>query len=138
MCLAIYLASQFELPLIDWDEKNPAFYAKLTGSRDAGVKRQFRWPNIIYLGAAEGCGCGFILDGAEPEKLPQIRADRQKLVDYVRVALQSDPALQIFGCWEGDQEMSPTRTVRISLKDLSTYEFEMNERILVDGITGEV
>lgn len=138
MCLALYIASEAELPLIDWDKNAPAFYVRTISSHDAIVHSQFQRPHVRYLGSTEGCGCGFILNGAEPDKLALIQSDRQKLTDYVRAALQSDPKVQVFGCWEGDQGMSPTRTVQLSLADLLTYEFEMNERILVETITSKV
>ena len=137
ICLAIYISSRKKLPTINWNKSAPYFFAKELGQHDAVVKKQFLFSNIHvrYLGASEGCGCGFIIEGHYDHELQVVMAERDNLLNYVKSALEQDPNVQLFGCWEGDQRLEPTKIVRLSLSELRDFEFEMNERVLVEKLS---
>ena len=56
MCLAVYLASDKPLPLVEWNEKQPKFNVLPLDDRDTQVTKQFRNPFVVYAGSHEGCG----------------------------------------------------------------------------------
>ena len=58
MCLAVYVASDVELPLITWDDADRRFYVSELSSREQEVKKQFSLPRVHYAGTRPGCGCG--------------------------------------------------------------------------------
>ncbi len=106
MCLAVYMASPLPLPLIAWDD-HPAFYVEEVPHDDL-VRAHFSHPNVYYLGAHEGCGCGFA-HGLLPLKTEDDRknddagrASVAALKSYVGAAASSAPA-ELYACWEGEQ-----------------------------------
>src|SRR5947209_6214972 len=106
MCVALYLASPAPLPLIAWQEEHPSFYVAEVAREEEGVKGQFRFPNIYYLGSHEGCGCGFRFD--DETATPDDRDEREsaveslrRLVPYLAAAVKAVPEVELFACWEG-------------------------------------
>jgi len=57
--MMVYIASDHELPLIEWNEDAPAFHVRELHEKEKAVRAQFTLPHIYYVGAHEGCGCGF-------------------------------------------------------------------------------
>jgi hypothetical protein len=83
MCLAVYLASDKPLPLIEWNEKEPSFYVGELTKSDKSVKIQFEFPYIYYIGSDEGCGCGFFKKGRESDELFRAEENYSKLASYL-------------------------------------------------------
>ena len=130
MCLAIYIASNKPLPLIPWVEEKPAFYVEEVMKDGAGVKQQFQYQHVYYAGSHEGCGCGFIKDGEGGEELSQIEENYKRLSAYLKDAKESGAELQIFSCWEGDQNREPEYREEIDEKTLNERDFEFKEKAL--------
>jgi len=59
MCFTIYIGCTTPLPEILWDNDHPQFNTKYLEDWEENVKRYFSYPDVIYAGSDEGCGCGF-------------------------------------------------------------------------------
>lgn len=129
MCLAVYIASSLNLPLVVWNENEPAFYVSdLTNDKD--VRNQFTLPNVRYVGSCEGCGCGFLKDGEYDDGLAKVNEDYARLAAYI-VALQEEGSdIELFSCWEGDQTAARVFDEKIRADDLTKEGFEFKEKAL--------
>jgi hypothetical protein len=116
MCLAVYIASDRELPLKAFDPAARAFNVKPLTSHEDSVRQQFSLPHVVYAGAQTSCSCGFVEESEDDREASE--ASRSDLVEYLELALQSG-TVEIFTCWEGDQERGPARRLRLSLAQLS-------------------
>jgi hypothetical protein len=129
--MALYIASDHQLPLIDWDENKPDFYVKeLGGQYDEKVKSQFTKPHIYYVGAHTGCGCGF-----EYGRYPNNENDEEKsrqsvnqLSDYLGVVTAKFGEIELFACWEGDQAKEPEHRGEITAKEIGGKSFWFEEK----------
>lgn len=109
MCMMVYIASDIPLPLIPWSKDKPAFHVQELTQRDAAVRRQFSKPNVYYVGAHEGCGCGFQHPefDVDAEAQSQTTESRRRLGEYLRQALSQQQSIELFACWDGDQAKRP-------------------------------
>jgi hypothetical protein len=111
VCLAVYIAAGDHLPLIAWEERDPAFYSE-PAEPDDGVRAHLDGPHLVYLGSHEGCGCGFILEGPHEEDAELRRASLQSMIDYVGRA-SNISIVQLWVGWEGDQSKVPDLKVEL-------------------------
>ena len=132
MCLAVYIASNRELPLIPWDEENPGFYVDDLSKSDSDVQRQFALPYIRYAGSHLGCGCGFFKDGIDPEEFPDVQANYIALAKYIDSVMQQGALCSVFSCWEGDQGKPQINQMNLTTKDLISPEFEFKEKVFYE------
>ncbi|MCU7933193.1 MAG: hypothetical protein KZQ90_20560 [Candidatus Thiodiazotropha sp. (ex Codakia rugifera)] len=128
MCLAVYIASDHTLPLVEWNEKEPKFNVVPINKSEKIVKKQFNLPNIVYAGSHVGCGCGFFKDGEVGEELAQVQATYDALVSYLQDLISQGADIEIFSCWEGDQSTKPEFKEKLSLEALGADEFEFKEK----------
>ena len=119
MCRALYIASDKPLPLIEWVEAEPAFCVLQLHEDEKVVRKQFLLPYVVYAGSFEGCSCGFAYDeepieNDEYEKQydAQARESVRKLGAYV-LSIAEDASVEIFACWEGEQEQEPNKRLII-------------------------
>lgn len=59
MCFVLYMASDKERREIAWDSAAPSFHVRANANGATQARAQFSKANVYYLGAHEGCGCGF-------------------------------------------------------------------------------
>jgi hypothetical protein len=128
MCLAVYIASNQELPLIAFDKARPAFYVGELSSADGDVRRQFTLPNVRYAGSNEGCGCGFLKDGVVGDELIQTQQNYTDLGQYITPLLENGGVVELFACWEGDQPSPKESSEEIDVQDLVGEDFEFREK----------
>jgi hypothetical protein len=50
MCLVVYVASDYPLPILPWDAACPRFHVTELDERGAPVRRQFTKPCVYYVG----------------------------------------------------------------------------------------
>ncbi len=137
MCLAVYLASDQDLPLLAWEEHAPAFHVDVLKDTDEPVSAHFSWPHVRYLGAHTFCGCGFQAgEASEFGSLPPDQAQREQtlcqLAVYLEQRLRDGAHLQIFACWEGDQAKKPLERRRLAPANIGASEFWFHELELID------
>lgn len=135
MCMVLYVVSDDPLPTLAWDESRPAFHVIDLDQRGEPVRRQFTKPYVYYVGSHEKCGCGFQYgeyeDFEEEQDLPQKRDSRQRLVEFLRGALQHRPDVELFACWDGDQAAEPVYRGRVCPADLLRGRTFFRERELL-------
>jgi hypothetical protein len=132
MCLTVYLASDIPLPLIKWSKDKPSLHVKgLTPSKDS-VKTQFEIPHIYYLGSNEGCGCGFFKRGRDGYALKSSEENYSQLNVYLKKAKSLGAQIQIYACWDGDENTEPEFRNKIELEHLIESNFEFKENTLYE------
>ena len=125
MCYAIYIASEIECPVSDWDEGNPRFYLKSLGKREQVATKQFTKPHVYYAGSHEGCGCGFFVD--DGDDLEQSKQSIASLIDLLHDLLKTTSEVELFVCWEGDQKKKPKRKLKMTPEDLRSQPLPLQE-----------
>lgn len=132
MCRYVYLASDAPLPLIKWDEGQPAFNVAELLDYDREVAKQFTKSNIVFLGAHTGCSCGFYCDSEPPTNESEEIEDRaaresmQTLIRYLSQQAQKS-SLEMFTCWNGDQGEPPVETLTVSPDFFDGSEFPVSD-----------
>ena len=137
--MMIYLAADAPLREVAWDKAAPAFNTTPLAPAELRVRRQFSKQHLIYTGSHEGCGCGFQLgeyppEYTEPDEIAKRRGSLHELAAYLREELPRVGTIQVFACWDGDQEAPPEHHRRLTpsaieadsffflQKELSTFE----------------
>ena len=138
MCMVVYIASDFPLPLVQWNDEQPEFHVtELTvGENDGKVRSQFSKPYIYYVGAHTGCGCGFEY-GKYPGYEENVEENRQsvfRLSQYLIKAVEQNETIELFACWDGDQAEKPVKRGRITPLEIGgeSFWFEEKEFLLVE------
>jgi hypothetical protein len=121
--MMIYVASDYPLPTLAWDETRPCFHVTELSARDEPVRRQFSKPCVYYAGSHERCGCGFQYgeyEGFEEDVAASAAArnSRQRLTEFLAMALQHQLAVELFACWDGDQAAEQEHRCRVRPADL--------------------
>lgn len=107
--MLIYIASDFFLSTIDWDENDPKFYVQR--EQEADIKKKFTKQNIYYIGSSQGCGCGFGYEDefglTYPAQAGQKEGivesdDLHRLRDYITKAAETGE-LELFSYWDGEE-----------------------------------
>jgi hypothetical protein len=107
MCLAVYIASDAELPLIRYERGVSAI------SVDAFAGDYMSsWPrrqHVVYACAFGRCGCGFLAHRFQfAWRRGRTRQALDGLADYIdRVANEAD--LDVIACWLGDEDEEELR-----------------------------
>lgn len=143
MCMMIYLASDVPLRTVEWLEGDPRFHTSPLASDEGRVRRQFTKSNLTYAGSYEGCGCGFQLgkyppEFLEPDEAVQRRRSLHEFAAYLREELPRVGAIELYACWDGDQELPPVhrRTLTPSSLEADTFFFLEKELSMVTGDAG--
>jgi hypothetical protein len=140
VCMMVYLAADLPLRIIPWDEAAPAFNTSALGPSEERVRRQFGKGHLLYAGSHEGCGCGFQLgqypaDQTEPEERTRRRESLRALAAYLRGEVARVGTIELYACWDGDQEEPPAhrRALTPSAVDADTFFFLERELSVVTG-----
>jgi hypothetical protein len=135
MCMVVYVASDYPLPTWPFDRDRPGFHVTSLSDREAPVRRQFSKPFVYYLGSHECCGCGFQYgenEGCEEEAdLPDKRESRRRLAEFLGVALQHQPAVEVFARWDGDEAAKPEHRRHVRPSDLVGNRTSFREKELL-------
>ncbi|MGB5416243.1 MAG: hypothetical protein WBN01_16505 [Polyangiales bacterium] len=133
VCIAVYIAANRPLPTIDWDESQPAFYVATLGKDEEPVRNQFTKPHVYYAGSHEGCSCGFQLGNDRSPEDPEQARGRESLgafAKYLEDALTRVDDVELFACWEGEQEAGVGHRRHLTPTDLRRDDFCFLEREL--------
>jgi hypothetical protein len=132
----VYVASDYALPTLTWDEARPSFHVEELAERDQAVRRQFSKPCVYYVGSHEGCGCGSQYSASEgidedPSELSAAIDSRRRLSEFLAVALQHQQEVELFACWDGDQSAEPEHRNRLRPADLIRTRTDFHEKELL-------
>jgi len=128
MCMMVYLAAAEPLRTVPWDAAAPTFHASALAPDEERVRRQFAKPHVIYAGSHEGCGCGFQLgeyaaEYTEPAELAARRKSLHDFAAYLREELPRVGVIEVFACWDGDQEEPPEHHRALTPESLEADDF---------------
>lgn len=138
MCFFLYLASNNELVTKEWNEENPEVVINTKNDISFGEKEKFTKKNIYFVSSLEGCGCGFRqkFDVEFPyyleveQKIKKEKNQRQ-LFEVIKKILVNEYYIELFGCWDGDQESEIEFQREIKLDELSSETFYFQEKELI-------
>lgn len=87
---------------------------------------------VVYLGAHEGCGCGFSFneypEHEEPDEVAASKISAANLADYLESLLGSESELQLYPCWDGEQHLPQSETQTLYPSQLRQNAFWFEER----------
>ncbi len=134
--MMIYLAADVPLPLVPWDEEEPGFHVDEISETEEGVRAQFQKAHVVYVGSHEGCGCGFQYgkwpEGThEPSELALCQASKAALAEYLSEQAGRVGRIELFACWDGDQEAIPEHQRSLAPAELAKPEFFFLEKELI-------
>jgi hypothetical protein len=120
MCIMVYVASDDPHLAALWDKTDRAFRVAALTDPAEPVRRQFTRPHVYYVGSHEHCGCGFQCDEPDgtSDRASANWASRRRLAEFLADALQRQPPVELFTCWDGDQAAEPEHRGRIRPADL--------------------
>ena len=105
-----------------WDPAaTPLVVRELAGER-AGALRAFSKPRVYSVGVSGDCGCRF--------QCPDGGA-RRALVRLLECALASDPEVELFACWEGEEDREPDRHDWVAAAELLAWRRFGDRELLV-------
>lgn len=134
MCMAVYLASDKPLRLVTWDEADPRFNVTDLTEQEAGVRQQFTKPFVYYAGAHTGCSCGFsygqyeATDEEDERREAAARASVSELAAYLSAAAKAAGDLELYACWDGDQQLQPEYRAILHPSEVGGATFTFKER----------
>ena len=112
-CMAIYLAADGPLPLVEWQAEAPGFYIiDLETDNDRLVRAQFTVPHVYFAGSHSHCGCGFNYGRIaqferDPEELVRKHNSLAAMSEYLAHEIGRVGEIELFACWDGDQAADP-------------------------------
>jgi hypothetical protein len=132
--MMVYLAADMPLREVVWNEAAPAFNTTPLAPEEQRVRRQFSKPDLIYAGSYEGCSCGFQLgeyplEYSEPDEISQRQKSLHDFAAYLREEIRRVGVIEVFACWDGDQEATPEhrRTLTPSALEMDSFFFLKKE-----------
>lgn len=87
MCKLVYIAAQRPLSLVNPSDKKTAIVVQELSENERGVIKRFSKPFVYYVGAYEGCGCGFDYGQYPIEDREAISGDRQLILRSTNMAI---------------------------------------------------
>ena len=111
MCYNLYIATSLKLNPTKWIENETYFNLDVVENEYLSlVKSKFTLPNIIYVGAWEGCSCGFGY-GDENDDISEwdehdfkCKRSTEEIFANLRNYLKEMPFLELYYCWQGDEQ----------------------------------
>ncbi len=132
MCMMVYVGSDEVLPRRPWTAAHPALCVEGLQESQRAVMRHFTKPQVCYVGAHEGCGCGFQSsddpDDDEAAELAAARESRAQLAALLRAALQFGKSAELFACWNGDEGCDPVYVDTLVPEELLGTKTHFRER----------
>ena len=123
MCYLVCLASDQTLELVSPPPGERGFNVYAFPEND-GVRQRFTKPNVVAVGSSTGCSCGFRDDDEEGAE------DRAAIAEYV-ARLNLETSVELYVCWDGEEEELPTRHLTLSARDLASSRDWVEERTFV-------
>jgi hypothetical protein len=134
MCLMVYLATSYELPL----RAAPEFCVEDVEESRQAVRQWFTLPAVRFVGAHTGCSCGFphviaeepisyydgmFSDTDREADLSSVRA----LLNLIRDNVSVSSEVQAYPVWDGEEGVPPKGTIELQLDDLKPETFFFNQ-----------
>ncbi len=143
MCFVLYVASKSKPVLIPWDDKAPSFNSEeISQTQKHALEKRFRNPSITYVGTDYGCGCNFRYIPLEATGQPladefysraveaqeKTQPNHQNLQNYLRTQFSDEDFIELYGCWDGDEDLPEEFALEIPLEQVGDPGFCFKER----------
>lgn len=141
MCFLLYVGTDRELPLLEWDGNTPSSLAisSLT-ERERPVKKHFEKEAVQNVGSTSGCGCDFPFIILNSEDWPwwdglldasQIETEQFNRTALIKL-LQSvgDSRVEIYGLWDGKFQQAPKLIEDVDIATIQQSAFRFKEQVL--------
>lgn len=128
--MMLYIASDRPVPLVAWNDGAPSFNVSKLNENSKAVRQRFSKPHIYYLGSHQGCSCGFSYgrDTYDEEEESAARESVRRLSAYLAQAIEIAGPLELYSCWDGDQEDEPQFRDSITPNEIGGDAFWFRER----------
>ena len=128
--MVLFVAADAPLPEIPALEPPGAFSAQLLAAPEEPVRVQFAKPFVYFLGAHEGCSCGFSYGLGDEDADAAGRESVRRLGEYLVAAVDRLGSVELYSCW-ADAEGEPAETREFLTTTMFTHEaaaFELPQR----------
>lgn len=133
----LYLGTNEPVDRDPWEEgKSQSLYVSDLDPRVSIVVKHFSKPHICYVGAYEGCGCGFRSPYGEmgddaPETVEAVLQSRERLAQLLRNVLEHETHAELYVCWADDEGEDAEYQREMSVEELLDLEMDFRERELI-------
>lgn len=129
----VYIAADNPLPMIEWQENITPFSVSELSEDEKRVIKQFTKPFVAYAGSYEGCSCGFSYDNSPIEDEDDAQRDalsRESVKQFSEYLsnLVKNGSVELFACWNGDQEAEPEEKITVTPDYFGGEKFAFKER----------
>jgi len=143
MCDALFIGADRELALIQYEAGKTAIHIMNISETEKTVLDKIGKPYVYYIGAYEGCGCGFRYgitekeygkEYVEPKEEIGGRRSVEALFEYLSSEIRPGEEFILFNSWEGEFEQPIVKETTINLTSLrlpASFQFENHERIRI-------
>ena len=137
MCMALFIGSDNELPLIAWQEGALIYVEAMSTSGEANkfAAGYLKKPHKYYIGAWEGCSCGFSFDFFPYEHYDELdekmnimgKQSVEALFEFIKTNV-SGSECELLSLAEDEQYQGIPNKVTINLNDFALGDyFEFSE-----------
>jgi hypothetical protein len=105
-------------------------------SSDTSIHDKLNKPFLAYVGAWEGCGCGFehgLLEDPDEQDLREDELGREsvrELRSLLESLLEHDETVQLYVCMDGEQDLHPQNHVDVTPAFFAGDSLELEPRTL--------
>jgi hypothetical protein len=136
MCMAYFLGTSVDTPLIAFDETDARFNVGEPTPEEMVAQRHLATPHVRYVGSHTSCGCGFRCDAfgdphARREDAADTQADHEALASYLGSLPAAAQPIRIFGCWSGDEADPPEHFRSCTAEEIRGPDFTFREKELI-------
>jgi hypothetical protein len=139
VCFVLYGGTNRHLPRKAWRSNAPDLSVRPLTEHENLIKANFSKPEVQYIGSTSGCGCDFphvmfqngqwpwFDDGeGDAEQETSERYNREALASLLQAS--GEPAVELYGVWDGDFATPLQAREEISLKTLNEPTFRFKEQ----------
>lgn len=139
MCMMFYIGTRNQLLEIAFDETFPGLHVRILSEKEQAIDAHFSTPNIAYIGSSSGCGCNFRhalwdhgnwlpVDGHGQSDNNEIKRNQQSLHDFLWLHKMTDRSVELFCCWNGEQNEPSLFRTEINIEEIIDEDFFFKER----------
>jgi hypothetical protein len=131
--MMVYIAADNPLPLIKWEEDVTTFHVSQLSEDQKRVAKQFTKPFLAFAGSYGGCSCGFSYGEFPVENEDDAKEDAwarksiKQLSAYLSNLINNGP-IEMFACWDGDQESEPEERQSVTPEYFGGETFAFKEK----------
>ena len=126
MCLAVYISTDRKIKTSEFVENETYFYIEEETINNDKLQDKFKYNNIYYCGSYTCCSCGFNFDFYDEDDDEDRNENMwgkkslDEMFTFFRNEIDKLKEIEMFVCWEGDEECEPKTKKTI---ELSKFEF---------------